>query len=40
MVHVYEVVEDHTATMGWYYVKKDNGQVFLWDLSSDILKPL
>ncbi|MGO5065268.1 tetratricopeptide repeat protein [Clostridium sporogenes] len=40
MVHVYEVVEDHTATMGWYYVKKDNGQVFLWDLASDILKPL
>ena len=39
-VHVYEVVEDHTATMGWYYVRKDNGQVFLWDLASDILKPI
>ncbi|NFH67626.1 tetratricopeptide repeat protein [Clostridium botulinum] len=40
LVHVYEVVEDHTATMGWYYVRKDNGQVFLWDLASDILKPI
>ncbi len=40
IVHVYEVVEDHTATMGWYYVNKDNGQVFLWDLASDILKPI
>ncbi|ACO87040.1 tetratricopeptide repeat protein [Clostridium botulinum] len=40
LVHVYEVVENHTATIGWYYVRKDNGQVFLWDLASDILKPI
>ncbi|EJO5346564.1 tetratricopeptide repeat protein [Clostridium botulinum] len=40
LIHVYEVVEDHTATMGWYYVRKDNGKVFLWDLTSNILKPI
>ena len=28
VVHVYEVVLDHTATWGWYYVNQSNGQVF------------
>lgn len=28
VIHVYDIVVDHTATRGWYYVNKDNGKVF------------
>lgn len=28
VIHVYDIVVDHTATTGWYYVNQDNGKVF------------
>ncbi|MGH4117504.1 tetratricopeptide repeat protein [Clostridium sp.] len=28
VIHVYDVVVDHTATRGWYYVNQNNGKVF------------
>ncbi|KGM95075.1 hypothetical protein IRP63_01770 [Clostridium botulinum] len=40
VIHVYCVVEDHTATMGWYYVNKQNGKCYKWDLTEDSLIPL
>ncbi|AEB76899.1 hypothetical protein [Clostridium botulinum] len=40
VIHVYCVVEDHTATMGWYYVNKQNGKCYKWDLIEDSLIPL
>ena len=27
LFHVYENVDDHTATVGWYYVNKNNGKI-------------
>lgn len=27
-IHVFEKVEDHTATMGWYGVDKENGKIY------------
>ena len=28
VVHVYDVVVDHTSTWGWYYINQNNGKVF------------
>jgi tetratricopeptide (TPR) repeat protein len=28
VIHVYDVVVDHTATRGWYFVNQNNGKVF------------
>lgn len=28
VVHVYDVVVDHTATLAWYYVNENTGEIF------------
>jgi tetratricopeptide (TPR) repeat protein len=28
VIHVYDIVVDHTATWGWFYVNQNNGKVF------------
>jgi tetratricopeptide (TPR) repeat protein len=28
VIHVYDIVVDHTATRGWYFVNQNNGKVF------------
>lgn len=38
VIHVYDVVVDHTATWGWYYVNQNNGKVF--DGTDGALKPM
>jgi len=38
VIHVYDIVVDHTATWGWYYVNQNNGKVFDGTLGD--LKPM
>lgn len=40
VIHVYCIVDDHTATMGWYYVNEQDGKCSKWDLAEDKLVPL
>jgi len=47
VIQGYEVVIDdpktglgHTATWGWYYVDRQSGAVFEWDIVEDVLKRL
>lgn len=37
VVHMYESMQDHVATLGWYYVDVNTGKVFKLDLISDKL---
>lgn len=34
VIHAFDNMEDHSATGGWYYVNKSNGNVYEMDLSS------
>lgn len=40
VIHVYENMSDHTATIGWFYVAKNTGKAFEWDLVADTLVPI
>ncbi|KAJ51156.1 tetratricopeptide (TPR) repeat protein [Clostridium tetanomorphum] len=40
VIQAFEDLSDHVATSGWYYVDKNTGKVYEWDLSSDLLIPL
>lgn len=40
VIHAYENMEDHVATIGWYYVNVNTGESFEWDLINDKLIPL
>ncbi|SKA87582.1 hypothetical protein SAMN05428976_11018 [Clostridium sp. USBA 49] len=40
VIHAYEKMEDHVATIGWYYVNVNTGEAYEWDLIKDELIPL
>lgn len=40
IIHVYESATDHTATLGWYAVDKNNGKIYDFLLDSDYSKAL
>ncbi|WP_127836921.1 CDK-activating kinase assembly factor MAT1 [Clostridium prolinivorans] len=40
VIQVYENMEDHVATIGWYYVNVNTGEAYEWDLINDKLKPI
>lgn len=40
VIHAFESMPDHSATIGWYYVEKKSGKAFEWDLISDTLTPI
>lgn len=40
VIQAFDNMEDHIATSGWYYVDKNNGKAYEWDLATDKLIPL
>lgn len=40
VIQVFDNMEDHSATMGWYYVNKKSGKIYEWDLGEDKLIPV
>jgi hypothetical protein len=38
VIRIYEDMDDHISTLGWYYVQVDTEKIFEWDLVEDILK--
>lgn len=40
VIRLYESSSDHITTVAWYYVRLDNGKVFLWDIIEDTLTPV
>lgn len=40
VIQVFDNMEDHSATAGWYYVNKKNGKVYEWDLVGNKLVPV
>lgn len=34
---VYEDMETHIATFGWYYVERSSGKAYYWDLADNVL---
>lgn len=40
VIQAFEDMSDHVATIGWYYVDKNTGKAYEWDLVSDSLVPL
>jgi hypothetical protein len=40
VIHAYEAMGDHVATIGWYYVNIHTGEAYKWDLASDKLYKL
>ncbi|WP_368488583.1 hypothetical protein [Clostridium sp. BJN0013] len=40
VIQVFDSMEDHSATAGWYYVNKKSGQVYEWDLGENKLIPV
>lgn len=37
VIHAYENMEDHIATIGWYYVNVNTGDAYKWDIINDKL---
>lgn len=37
VIHAFEDMGDHVATLGWYYVEKNGGKVYEWNLAGDEL---
>ncbi|WP_446898954.1 hypothetical protein ACSVC9_03405 [Clostridium sp. LBM24168] len=37
VIHAFDSMEDHGATIGWYYVNKSNGKVYEYDLVNNKL---
>ncbi|MCT8977752.1 hypothetical protein N4T77_14220 [Clostridium sp. CX1] len=40
VIHAFEDMGDHVATLGWYYIEKGYGKAYEWDLAEDQLIPL
>ena len=40
VLQAYESMQDHIATIGWYYVEKSTGKAFEYDIIADKLIPL
>lgn len=40
VIQVFDSMEDHSATAGWYYVNKKSGKVYEWDLGDNKLIPI
>lgn len=40
VIQVFDSMEDHSATVGWYYVNEENGKVYEWDLGENKLIPV
>jgi uncharacterized membrane protein len=40
VIQVFDSMEDHSATSGWYYINKKNGKAYEWDLNEDKLIPV
>lgn len=40
VIHGFDSMEDHVATIGWYYVDKSSGKAYEWNLVENKLTPL